>query len=209
MLTRKAEWAAARGKMSVIYKTTNTTLCQENQPICSWGKNDGNKLLTESEQAARWVQHFSEALNCPEPGHPATPTLADCLLNTSPPTGTEVKSAIKATKKRKAAGLYFIYAQMLKADIKTSVKVLTDLFKNISKKGNLQNCNNWQSIKLLSIPSKVFCRDFIHHTVRLEHVFSDEPRVIGCFMSLIIRHPCLADPDGGVCASFCGIYYFG
>jgi len=65
---------------------------------------------------------------------------------------------------------------MLKADIKTSSKVLTNLFKNIwdkdtipddwskglivklPKKGELGNCNNWRGITLLSIPSKVFCR---------------------------------------------------
>ena len=65
---------------------------------------------------------------------------------------------------------------MLKADLNTSVKVLTDLFKDIwerevipqdwdkglivklPKKGNLQNCDNWRGITLLSVPSKAFCR---------------------------------------------------
>ncbi|XP_078141751.1 uncharacterized protein LOC139917505 [Centroberyx gerrardi] len=112
------------------------------------------------------------------PEHPANPTPADNILNinTSPPTETEVKSAIKATKNGKAAGIDSIHAEMLKADLNTSVKVLTDLFRNIwdrnvipedwakvliakiPKKGNLQNCNNWRGITLLSIPSKVFCK---------------------------------------------------
>ena len=65
---------------------------------------------------------------------------------------------------------------MLKADLNTSIKVLTDLFKDIwerevipqdwdiglivklTKKGNLQNCDNWRGITLLSVPSKAFCR---------------------------------------------------
>jgi len=65
---------------------------------------------------------------------------------------------------------------MLKADFETSTKVLTDLFKTICKKGsipsdwakgliaklpmkgNLQNCNNWRGITMLSIHRKVFCR---------------------------------------------------
>ena len=97
-------------------------------------------------------------------------------INISPPNETEVKCAIKATKSGKAAGSDSIHAEMLKADLNTSVKILTDLFRNIwnknvipedwakgliakvPKKGNLQNCNNWRGITLLSIPSKVFCR---------------------------------------------------
>jgi len=66
---------------------------------------------------------------------------------------------------------------MLKADLGTSSKVLTDLFKDIwetdaipddwtkglivkiTKKSDLQSCDNqWRGITLLSIPSKVFCR---------------------------------------------------
>lgn len=30
---------------------------------------DGNNLLNKREQAARWVQHFCQVLNCPEPEH--------------------------------------------------------------------------------------------------------------------------------------------
>ncbi|XP_030638825.1 uncharacterized protein LOC115819438 [Chanos chanos] len=85
-------------------------------------------------------------------------------------------SRVKTTKNGKAAGIDSIHAEMLKADLDTSVKVLTDLFRNIwdrnvipedwaksliakiPKKGNLQNCKNCQGITLLSIPSKVFCR---------------------------------------------------
>ncbi len=65
---------------------------------------------------------------------------------------------------------------MLKADLLTSTRVLTDLFQDIwnsdtipedwskglivkvPKKGNIKSCDNWLGITLLSIPSKVFCR---------------------------------------------------
>jgi hypothetical protein len=65
---------------------------------------------------------------------------------------------------------------MLKADIATSSKILQQLFKNIwnneiipnnwtkgltvklPKKGNLQICDNWGGITLLSVPSKVFTK---------------------------------------------------
>ncbi|KAJ8356898.1 hypothetical protein SKAU_G00196920 [Synaphobranchus kaupii] len=179
MLACKAEGAARRGEMGAVYKITKQ-LCGKNSSQSAPVKDkDGNNLLTESEQAARWVQHFREVLNCPEPEHPANPTPADNIgllnINTSPPTETEVRSAIQITKDGKAAGSDSIHAEMLKADLNTSVKVLTDLFRNIwdknvipvdwegliakiPKKGNLQNCNNWRGITLLSIPSKVFCR---------------------------------------------------
>lgn len=69
-----------------------------------------------------------------------------------------------------------IHAELLKADILTSTKVLTDLFQNIwnsdtipedwskglivkiPKKGDIKNCTDWRGISLLSISSKVFCR---------------------------------------------------
>lgn len=94
----------------------------------------------------------------------------------APPTATEVRRAVQATKNGKAAGIDSIHTEMLKADLNTSVKILTGLLKNIwdksvipedwargltakiPKKGNLQNCNNWRGINLLSIPSKVFSR---------------------------------------------------
>lgn len=65
---------------------------------------------------------------------------------------------------------------MLKADLITSTKVLTGLFRSIwkeetipsdwdkglvvklPKKGELQNCNDYREITVLLIPSKVFCR---------------------------------------------------
>ena len=126
----------------------------------------------------RWVQHFSEVLNCPEPDDPANPPPTEDVpsIDTSPPTHEEVKRAIQAMKGGKAAGLDSIHAEMLKADLTTSTKVFTELFSNIweeeiipqdwdkglivklPKKGNLQSCDSWRGITLLSIPSKVFCR---------------------------------------------------
>ena len=65
---------------------------------------------------------------------------------------------------------------MLKADLDISTKIITTFFRFVSdpnvipvdwtkglivtlpKKGNLQFCDNWRGITLLSVPSKVFCR---------------------------------------------------
>ena len=179
-LADKAEQAAARGEMTVVYKITKRicgTCNNFNQSACVKDKN-GNALTTERNQAARWVQHFQEVLNRPESDGPANPPPADDVLeiNTSPLTEVEVRTAIKAMKSGKAPGIDSIHAEMLKVDIETSTKILTNLFTAIwtkdtisadwtkglivklPKKGDLQNANNWRGITLLSAPRNVFCR---------------------------------------------------
>ena len=178
----EAEQAAAMGKINVVYKITKRicgTCNNFNQSACVKDKN-GDALTTERNQAARWVQHFQEVLNRPEPDGPANPPPVDDALeiNTSPPTEVKVtcRTAIKAMKSGKAPGIDFIHAEMLKVDIETSTKILTNLFTTIwtkdtipadwtkglivklPKKGDLQNANNWRGITLLSVPCKVFCR---------------------------------------------------
>jgi len=79
-------------------------------------------------------------------------------------------------KNGKACGIDSIHAEMLKADIDTATKIMTDLSTTIwtkdnipsdwtkglivklPKKGDLHNCNNWRVITLLSVPSKIFCK---------------------------------------------------
>ena len=71
------------------------------------------------------------------------------------------RNAIKAMKTGKAPGVDSIHAEMLKADLSTATRVLTNLFDTIwdketipsdwgkgliikiPKKGNLQVCDNW------------------------------------------------------------------
>ena len=177
-MAKEAEEAAVRGEISTVYKITKQ-LCNKNTsksiPVKS---KDGKVLTTEREQAARWVQHFQEILNRPEPDDPANPAPADTFLeiDVSQPTVAEVRIAIKTTKSGRAPGVEAIHAEMLKTDIETSVKVLHDLIGSIwteevipddwekglltriAKKGDLRNCDNWRGVTLLSIPSKVFCR---------------------------------------------------
>ena len=125
--------------MSVIYKITkriwgNTTT--QSAPV---RYRNGYGLTTERKQATRWVQHFQEFLNHPEPGGPASPPQAEDVLeiNISPPTEAEVRAAIKAMKSGKASGTDSIHAKMLRAYIGTSTKLLTDLFITIWTKDNI------------------------------------------------------------------------
>lgn len=178
-LAREAEQPAARGELGTVYKITKR-LCGRNisqSPPIKCKK--GTVITTEREQAARWVQHFQEVLNCPAPDTPANPQPAMNVLNIdiSPITASELKDALTAMKSGKAAGIDSIEAEMLKA----ATTVLVDLFRTIwesdtnpsdwakglivklPKKGNLQICDNWRGITLLSIPSKIFCRVLLQH----------------------------------------------
>lgn len=57
-------------------------LCRKKptQPVFVKDKG-GSNLLTESEQAARRVQHLCKVIKCPKPEHPATSTPANNTLN--------------------------------------------------------------------------------------------------------------------------------
>jgi hypothetical protein len=99
----------------------------------------------------------------------------DLRLNQHPPTCAEVRLALKQTNDGKAPGTD-ITTEVLKADIETTIDPLQPtlekiwneekvsverkegLIIKITKKGDTTNCNNWQGITLLSVPSKVLSR---------------------------------------------------
>ena len=177
-MAQEAEQAAIRGEMSTVYKITKQLCGSYANKSAPVKDKQGKSLTTEREQAARWVEHFKEVLNLPDPEEPANPLEAEIELNIDmqPPTEEEVRKAIKATKRGKSPGCDNIHAEMLKADINTATKLFTDLFHSIwdsetipddwnkgmivklPKKGDLRNCNNWRGITLLSVPGKIFCR---------------------------------------------------
>ena len=122
-LAAEAESAAARGELSTVYKITKR-LCgnyiTHSAPVK--GKY-GSTITTEHEQANRSVEYFCEVLNHPQPDEPADPLPEpdDLNIDTSLPTEAEVRNAIKAMKSGRAPGVDSIHAEMLKADLSTSV----------------------------------------------------------------------------------------
>ena len=173
----EAEKAVARGDLNTVYKITKELCGQSKQPPPVKDKK-GKIITTEKEQAARWVEHFKDILNRPEPTviFEGAPQKDDLKICTDPPSKEEITKAIKSMKPGKAAGIDGIQAELLKADMGTATEELHSLFIDIweenkipadwskglivklSKKGDLGNCDNWRGITLLSIPSKVFCR---------------------------------------------------
>lgn len=82
-------------------------------------------------------------------------------IDTGPPVEAEVQAAIKAMESGKTPGIDSLQTELLKTDIDTATKVLTDLFRKIweqdvipqnwskglivklPKKENLSECDNW------------------------------------------------------------------
>ena len=129
-------------------------------------------------QAKRWAEHFTEVLNTEAPTITADPPAPndDLDIATGVPTLQEVTHAIKQMKTGKSPGIDNICIELLKTDVITAGNIFTGLFSDIwtaneiprdwnmglivkiPKKGDLQNCDNWRRITLLSMPNKIFCR---------------------------------------------------
>lgn len=76
------------------------------------------------------MHHFEEVLNRPDPEEPTDPSPSESYLyiDTGPPGIDEVRSAIENLKNGKAPGIDSPQAELLKADIGTTSRLLTDLF---------------------------------------------------------------------------------
>ena len=177
---KEAQEAADRNDSKTLYKIVRELSGGRSSSSVPIKAKDGRTLVTSEEQAERWVEHFSEVLNQPEPTglfdfdtetQNATPLDVD-LEDISV---TEVSRAISKLKNNKSAGIDEIPAELLKHGglplhqeltslcnlIWSREEVPEDWRKGIivplPKKGALSNCNNWRGITLLSIPGKVFC----------------------------------------------------
>lgn len=178
-LASQAEEAARKGEQGKVYKITKIVSGKHRRtteaPIVD---KKGQLLTTESQQEARWAEHFQEVLNRPPPTTEPNIQHAENDLDISiePPTKEEIVSAIKSQKNGKAPGQDNLNAELFKADPDLASKILQPLFKTIwegkeipddwsegiiikiPKKGNLRDCNKWRGITLLSIPSKIMAK---------------------------------------------------
>ena len=178
-LASKAETAASRQEMSVVYKITKQICGNNNYKGNSPVMDKNGRLLTnEQEQETRWTEHFNEVLNRPDPQRTADiqPAERDLEIETSPPTKAEIKATIATLGNNKAPGPDSLCAEVFKTDPETAAGILHPLFVDIwekeelpddwthgriiklPKKGKLADCNNWRGITLLSIPSKIFTK---------------------------------------------------
>ncbi|XP_061188858.1 uncharacterized protein LOC133197034 [Saccostrea echinata] len=181
-LATKAEEAANRGEQGTLYKITKA-LNGRNRPSPNLPVKDktGKLLSSKQEMEERWTEHFKEILNRPPPTH--EPDISypanDLNISIEPPQIPEIVSAIQSLKNGKAPGYDNLNAELFKTDPLLTATILQPIFHDIwerntipdewnhgviikiPKKGNLNDCNNWRGITLLSIPSKIMAKIII------------------------------------------------
>ncbi|XP_078619529.1 uncharacterized protein LOC144886675 [Branchiostoma floridae x Branchiostoma japonicum] len=175
----EAEEAAQKNDARTLYRLVREVTGSCSSSSVPIKDKSGKTLLTTEEQDLRWMEHFQETLNQPNPNtlfdFQAEEPVEDLDVCEEPIRIDETVQAIKAMKNNKAAGLDEISAEMLKHGGESTVEMLTRLMNRcwqdeqvprdwqdgiivkLPKKGNLSDCNNWRGITLLSIPGKVFC----------------------------------------------------
>lgn len=112
----------------------------------------------------------SRLKHCQKRWHDRTP------LKMAPPSYQEIKKAIEEMRNDNAPGAHSICAELLKAEECLTPAILLKIFNEIwiskerteewktrliiglAKNGDLSDCNNWMSITLLRLSSKVFSK---------------------------------------------------
>ncbi|CAH8665722.1 unnamed protein product, partial [Schistosoma curassoni] len=177
-LATTAEKAAREGNMKQLYDTTRKLSGKYSKPERPVKDKEGKPITEIQQQRNRWVEYFEELLNRPAPMNPVDIEAAhiDLPIDVNPPTTEEIRMAVRQIKNGKAAGPDNIPAEALKSDIEVTTSMLYLLFRKICeeeqvpmdwkeghfvkipKKGDLNKCENYRGITLLSVPGKVFDR---------------------------------------------------
>ena len=137
----------------------------------------GKCLTEENEILNRWTEYCSDLYNYDTHGDPIVldcPQISD--EEHHPILREEVEAAVKALKMGKSAGVDNIPAELVKAGGEAMIDILTAICNKIwktgewpttwtqslvitlPKKGNLQLCQNYRTISLISHPSKVMLK---------------------------------------------------
>ena len=135
---------------------------------------DGKCLTEEQDILKRWSEYCSELYNYRATGDPQVLNVPPATENDNYPTlREEVEAAVKSLKKGKSAGANNIPAELVQAGGEAMISALLTICNKIwqtgewptpwtqsliitlPKKGNLQLCQNYRTISLISHPSKV------------------------------------------------------
>ena len=153
-------------------------LTSEKQGRSSTIQDKSGKYLTEEKEIlSRWTEYCSELYNYESCGDN---TVLDCSQppeeELQPILREEVEIAVASLKKGKSAGVDNIPAELVQAGGETMIDVLTEICNRIwrtgewptpwtqsliitlPKKGNLQLCQNYRTISLISHSSKVMLK---------------------------------------------------
>ena len=174
-LASQAEAAAGQGNIKELYMLSKKLAGRYQQTDKPVKDKNKNVLTTTGEQIKRWAEHFQEILNRPAPEETPdiSPADSELPINCDALSKAEIRKAITSLRNGKAAGPDSIPAEALKAGKETSVDMLHALVTKmedvpeqwkewliikIPKKGDLNECDNYRGIMLLSVPGKVLNR---------------------------------------------------
>ena len=157
-------------------------------------KVSGKCLTEEKEILSRWTEYCSELYNYESCGdntvlHCSQPPEEDL----QPILREEVEIAVASLKKGKSAGVDNIPAELVQAGGETMIDVLTEICNRIwrtgewptpwtqsliitlPKKGNLQLCQNYRTISLISHSSKVMLKVILNRLKpQAEEIIAEE-----------------------------------
>ena len=154
----------------------------------------GNCLTEEKEILSRWTEYRSELYNYESCGDN---TVLDCSQppeeDLQPILREEVEIAVASLKKGKSAGVDNIPAELVQAGGETMIDLLTEICNRIwrtgewstpwtqsliitlPKKGNLQLCQNYRTISLISHSSKVMLKVILNRLKpQAEEIIAEE-----------------------------------
>ena len=171
-------------------------LTNEKQSRTSTIQDKNGKNLTEEDQVlGRWTEYCSDLYNHDVKGDPSVlyhqnnsdEDYDDSILR------GEVEEAIKTLKKGKSPGVDNVPAELVQAGGEVMATALTHICKKtyktkkwpkpwtqsliitLPKKGNLQQCNNYRTISLISHPSKVLLRVILNRLKpQAEQIIAEE-----------------------------------
>ena len=170
-------------------------LTSEKQGRSSTIQDKSGKCLTEEKEIlSRWTEHCSELYNYESCGDN---TVLDCSQppeeDLQPILREEVEIAVASLKKGKSAGVDNIPAELVQAGGETMIDVLTEICNRIwrtgewrtpwtqsliitlPKKGNLQLCQNYRTISLISHSSKVMLKVILNRLKpQAEEIIAEE-----------------------------------
>jgi len=150
---REAEEAAGKNDSKTLYRIVRELTRMSNNSSVPLKNKKGETLLTEREQAARWVEHFNEVLNQPIPDDLFDFSREDVVgtisVKSTDIDENETYKAVKKLKKNKAAGLDGIPAELLQYGGGTVVKEMTQLFNTI---WHTDVPNDWRQGVIVPLP---------------------------------------------------------
>lgn len=175
---KEVEDNMSRNNTKKVYDKIKDLTREKKSTVTIIADKEGNILTEEQEIHQRWTEYCKDLYN--------TKTTVDpTVLQTEPHTNeeeefnilrSEVERAVKELKAGKSPGVDNIPAELLKAGGDTTIDILHQICNNIwetgiwpspwtqsliitlPKKGNLQLCQNYRTISLISHASKVMLK---------------------------------------------------